>query len=51
MSMGYGGGCRKYGESLEFVIYEYYAYDWNIVECRNPNRLYDGIKKLTSPHL
>jgi len=46
MSMGYGGGCRKYGESLEFVIYEYYAYDWNIVECRNPNRLYDGIIKI-----
>ena len=46
MSMGYGGGCRKYGESPEFVMYEYYAYDWNIEECRNPNRIYDGIIKI-----
>ena len=46
MSMGYGGGCRKYGESAEFVIYEYYAYDWNTEGCDNPNRIYDGIIKI-----
>ena len=46
MSIGYGGGCRKYGESAVFVIYEYYAYDWNIEGCDNPNRIYDGIIKI-----
>ena len=46
MSIGYGGGCRKYGESAEFVIYEYYAYDWNTEGCDNPNRIYDGIIKI-----
>ena len=46
MSIGYGGGCRKYGESAVFVIYEYYAYDWNTEGCDNPNRIYDGIIKI-----
>ena len=46
MSIGYGGGCRKYGESAEFVIYEYYAYDWNTEGCDNPKRIYDGIIKI-----
>lgn len=46
MSMGYGGGCRKFGESFEFVMYEYYAYDLNTEGCRNPNRVYDGIIKI-----
>lgn len=46
MSMGYGGGCRKYGESTGFVMYEYYAYDWNAEGCGNPNRIYDGIIKI-----
>ena len=46
MSIGYGGGCRKYGESAVFVIYEYYSYDWNTEGCDNPNRIYDGIIKI-----
>ena len=46
MSIGYGGGCRKYGESAVFVIYEYYAYDWNTEGCDNPKRIYDGIIKI-----
>ena len=46
MSMGYGGSCRKYGESADFVVYEYYAYDLNVEKCNNPNRIYDGIIKI-----
>lgn len=46
MSMGYDGGCRKYGESADFVVYEYYAYYLNVEKYKNPNRIYDGIIKI-----
>ena len=45
MSMGYGGGCIKYGEDANTVIYEYYAYSLNDEE-RDPGRIYDGLIRI-----
>ena len=46
MSMGYGGGCVKYGENADFVLYEYYAVDLNDEKYYNKDRVMDGLIKI-----
>lgn len=42
MSIGYGASCRKVSEDSMNILYEYYSYNLNEKELRNPNRIYDG---------
>ena len=42
MSMGYGATCRKVSEDTASVLYEYYAYNLNEENSRNPDKIYDG---------
>lgn len=43
MSMGYGGGCVKYGENADYVLYEYDAVDWNDEKYYNKDHVMDGL--------
>ncbi len=43
MSMGYGAVAKKYSESNEAVIYEYYAFNLNEKRYLNPEREFDGL--------
>lgn len=42
MSIGHGGSCRKFVEDDEFIIYEYFSYDWNDPRFRNDEKIFDG---------
>ncbi|MBQ7722978.1 MAG: hypothetical protein IJT57_01520 [Selenomonadaceae bacterium] len=42
MSIGYGGSCRKFVEDDEFIIYEYFCYDWNEPRFSNHEKIFDG---------
>lgn len=42
MSMGYGGSCQKFLEDDEFIIYEYFSYDWNDPRFSNREKIFDG---------
>lgn len=42
MSMGYGGSCRKFVEDDEFIIYEYFCYDWSRPRFSNREKFFDG---------
>ena len=42
MSIGIGGHARIVAEDSDIVIYEYYAYDWNVPELANELNTYDG---------
>ena len=46
MSVGYGGYCVKYGENAEYVLYEYYAFDLNVLGFHNDKRQMDGLIKI-----
>ena len=43
MSLGFGGMARLAMQDENILIYEYAAYNLNEEECRNPDRIYDGI--------
>lgn len=42
MSIGVGGHAKISAQDDQTVIYEYYAYDLNSDELRNPDKKYDG---------
>ena len=42
MSMGYGGSCRKFVEDDEFIVYEYFSYNWSEPRFSNRERIFDG---------
>ena len=49
MSIGYGAVCRKFIEDDEFIIYEYFCYDWSNPRFSNREKIFDGfitIKKV-----
>ncbi|MBR4641730.1 MAG: hypothetical protein IKO74_03280 [Selenomonadaceae bacterium] len=42
MSMGYGSISRKFVEDDEFIIYEYYSYNWSEPRFSNREKIFDG---------
>ena len=42
MSMGDGGISRKFVEDEEFIIYEYYSYNWSEPRFSNREKIFDG---------
>ena len=56
MSMGYGAHAKKFIEDNEFIIYEYFSYNWSNPRSSNREEIFDGfitIRKssLTEPEL
>jgi len=43
MSKGIGGAARLVAQDADTLVYEYYAYNLNEEEYRNPEHIYDGI--------
>ena len=42
MSIGFGGHCHKIIEDDEFIIYEYFSYNWNEPRSVNDEKIFDG---------
>lgn len=40
--MGYGSISRKFVEDDEFIIYEYYSYNWSEPRFSNREKIFDG---------
>ena len=43
MSQGIGGAAKVVIQDENTVVYEYYAYNLNDEQYRNPERIYDGV--------